>query len=111
LVVVGSSSGRLVLSLDTGKALHTGDGPDPLTGRGLVLPARGWVLAADREERLTAWRVNPVRARQLPPKPPPPSRWPDVRILRDAPTSPPVGLAFDADAKSVVVATENGKLA
>ena len=110
VVVLGSASGRLLLNLDTGKALNTGDGLDPLAGRGFVVPARGWVFAADREEHLTAWSVNPDRARRLPAKPPGPSRWPDVRVLCDAPASPPVGLAFAADGKAVLVATEDGKL-
>lgn len=69
LVVLGSPAGRLVLHLESGEAVNTGDGPNPLTARGLVVPAREWVLATDRENRLTAWRVNPARARQLTPKP------------------------------------------
>jgi WD40 repeat protein len=111
VVVLGPASGRLLLNLDTGKALNTGDGPDPLAGRGFVVPARGWVFAADREGHLTSWSVNPDRARRLPAKPAGPSPWPDVRVLRDAPASPPVGLAFAADGKAVLVATEDGKLA
>jgi WD40 repeat protein len=110
LVVLGTATGRLVLNLDTGEAINTGDGSDPLAGRGLVVPAREWVLAADQEERLTAWRINSTRARRLPSKPLPPNLWPDVHVHRDAPASPPVGLAFAADAQSVVVATEKGRL-
>jgi WD40 repeat protein len=110
LVVLGSPTGRLVLNLETGQALNTGDGPDPLTGRGLVVPTRSWILAADRDERLTAWRVNPARGTRLPAKPPPASPWPDVRVRRDAPNSPVVGMAFAADGKSVLAATENGRL-
>jgi WD40 repeat protein len=110
LIAIGPADGRLLLNIDTGKALSTGDGPNPLVGRGLVVPARGWVVAADRDDRLTAWKVNSARAGRLPPKPPAPSDWPDVRVYRDAPASPPVGLTFPTDGKTVLVATENGKL-
>jgi WD40 repeat protein len=110
LVALGSAKGRLLLNIETGRALNTGDGPDPLAGRGFVVPPRGWILATDREDRLTAWKVNPAPAGRLPPKPPAASDWPDLRVYRDAPTSPPVGILFAADGKSVLVATESGRV-
>jgi WD40 repeat protein len=110
VVALGPAANRVLLHLDTGKALNTGTGPDPVAGQKLVIPTRGWILAVDRDDRLTAWRVNPDMAARLPAKRPGPGQWPDINILRDAPVSPPVGLAFAADGKSVVSSTENGKL-
>lgn len=110
LVVLGTPTGRLVFDIDTRRALNTGNGPDPLAGRGVVVPARGTVLAATPDHRLIAWRVNGDRGRRLPPKPAARGPWPDVGLLRDAPASPPVGLAITPDGKSVLAATENGRI-
>ena len=110
VIALGPVPNRMLLNLDTGKALNTGDGLDPLAGRGLVIPNRGLILATDREERLTAWKVDADAAARLPAKPPRPSPWPEINLVRDAPMSPPVGLAYSMDGKSVVVATENGTL-
>jgi WD40 repeat protein len=110
LIVVGSATSRILMNLNTGKVMNMGDGPDPLVGRGLVVPVRGWVFAADHDQRLTAWTINDARSRRLPAKTAGPSPWPEVPVIRDAPVSPPVGLAFAADGKFVVVATENGRL-
>jgi WD40 repeat protein len=107
IAVLGTAPNRLLLSLESGKALGTGDGPDPLMGRGPVIPSRGLALATDRDSRLTAWRVE---SRHAAVKPPRLSSWPEASVLRDAPLSPPAGLAFSADGQSVIVATQDGKL-
>ena len=85
VVVLGTADGRLLLNLDTGKASTPATGRTRWPAAAFVVPARGWVLAADREGNLTAWTVNPDRARRLPAKPPGPGRRSDVRVLRDAP--------------------------
>jgi WD40 repeat protein len=110
VVALGPAPNRVLLNVDTGKALNTGDGPDPIAGRGLVVPARGWIGASDGDDRLTIWKVDPDSAPRLPSKKPRPSPWPDIKLVRDAPASPPVGLAYAPDGKTVVVATESGKL-
>jgi WD40 repeat protein len=110
LVVLTSSSGRLLLNIETGKAINLGDGPDPLAGRGIPVPPRGWILVADRDERLTAWRINPKLAASLPAKPPPKSPWPDIAVVRAIPNEPIVGLAVAADGESVLVAPQSGRL-
>jgi WD40 repeat protein len=110
LVALGPAPNQVLLNLDSGTALNTGNGPDPSVGRGFVIPPRGWVLAVDRDDRLTAWRVNAESAARLPAQRPKAGRWPDVRVLRDAPASPPVGLVFAANGKSLISATEDGRL-
>ena len=107
VVVLGAAPERLLLSLETGKGLSTGDGPDPLRGRGPVIASRGLVLATDRESRLTGWNVEPRQGASLPPKPPGRSSWPDVRVMRDASREPPIGMAFSADGQSLILATNS----
>lgn len=110
VVVLTSASGKLLLNIDTGKAINVGEGPDPLAGRGIPVPSRGWMLVADRDERLTAWRINPKLAAALPPKPPPRNPWPDIALVRNIPNEPVVGLTFAADGESVLVASQSGRL-
>ncbi|HEX3148554.1 MAG TPA: hypothetical protein VHR66_10750 [Gemmataceae bacterium] len=110
VVALGPSPNRVLLNIETGKALNTGDGADPLAGRGFVVPPRGLILTTDRDDRLNVWKVDADAATRLPPKTPRPSPWPDIALVRDAPMSPPVGLAYAPDGKAVIVATENGRL-
>ena len=90
--------------------LNTGNGPDPLVGRGVPAPQRGWVLAVDVDERLSAWRVNAKLAATLPGRPPRENKWPNIALVRDASADPPLGVAFASNGESVVVATQAGKL-
>jgi WD40 repeat protein len=108
VVVLTSISGRLLLNIETGRAINVGDGPDPLAGRGIAVGPRGWMLVADRDERLTAWRINPKLAGSLPAKPPPPGAWPEIAVVRACPTDPIAGIVFDGD--NVIIATQPGKL-
>jgi WD40 repeat protein len=81
-----------------------------LENRGIVVPSRGWVLAVDRDERLTAWRVNAKLAAELPAKPPKSNMWPDIAVVRDAPSGQIAGVAFTPDGDQVIVASQDGKL-
>src|SRR5262249_53331681 len=108
--VLTSATGRLLLNIETGKALNVGEGPDPLARRGIPIASRGLMLVADQDERLSAWRINPKLAASLPAKPPPRNPWPDIALVRDIPTEPLVGLTFAADGESVLIASQSGRL-
>jgi WD40 repeat protein len=110
IVVLTSASGKLLLNIETGKAINLGEGPDPLAGRGIPVPPRGWMLVADRDERFTAWRINSKLAASLPAKPPPANPWPDITLVRSIPNEPVVGLAVTADGESVLVASQSGRI-
>jgi len=110
IVLIGPAPNRFLLNIDTGKALNTGNGPDPLLGRGFSMPGSDLIFATDRDERLSAWRVNPKTADALPAKPPQRSAWSDIGLLRDAPHFPCAGLTFASNGKNVLVASQDGRI-
>jgi WD40 repeat protein len=111
LVALSFGPQWLVMNLETGKVAGSGPLPDPLTGRGLAMGRRGWVLAVGRDDRLAAWKILPDKAAEAPARPRLKGPYPDPKVVRDAPRSPAVGLAFAAGGKSVVSATEAGQIA
>jgi WD40 repeat protein len=100
----------MVVDGPRGKMAGTGDVPDPLAGRGLVIGRRGWILAVGKDDRLVAWKVLPDKVADAPARPPAGSLFPDVRLVRDAPRAPAVGLAFAPGGKWVLSATEAGPI-
>ncbi|MBO0697517.1 MAG: WD40 repeat domain-containing protein, partial [Zavarzinella sp.] len=110
LVGLGFDSQWLVMNLETGKVAGSGTLPDPLAARGVAIGRRGWVLAVGRDDRLAAWKVLPDKIAEAPARPPAKGQYPEVRLLRDAPASPAVGLAFALGGKSIVSATEAGRI-
>ncbi len=110
IVLVGPSPNHFLLNLDTGKALNTGNGPDPLDGSAFVMPGSDLICLMDRDVRLSAWRVNPKSAETLPAKPPGKTSWTDIALLRDAPNLPSAGLTIASNGKSVLVASQNGRI-
>ena len=110
VVALGSAHGRLLLNIATRNAFGVGDGYDPLAGPGITLPSRGWLLAIDRDDRLTAWQINPKLAASLTVKPPRRAAWPDIALIRDIRSEPLAGLVFAPDGDSVLVASQAGTL-
>ena len=110
LVAISPIQGWMILDLKTGKLLGTGEGADPISGRGTVNQQLGWILAVDTANRLAAWKVNREKVASAPARPPRDPEWPDAKLVRDAPKSVVVGLTHTRDGDAFVVATADRKL-
>jgi len=110
LVAIGSGDGWMVLNLQTGKLLGTGADPDPLWNRGAAIAELGWIITIDNTNRLAAWKVNGERVTNALARPPREGKWPDAKLVRDAPKSSVVGLVYTSRGNAFVAATADRKL-
>ncbi len=110
IIVLTTTTGRVLMNIDTGKVLNLGDGPDPLSGRGIAVPKHRWMLLTDGDEHLTAWQIDPKVAAKLPAQPPPPSPWPEIALVRSLPPELIAGITYDGDSDNVLIAWQTGKL-
>jgi WD40 repeat protein len=105
LAAVQMNTGWQVMDLVSGRVAGSGsDIPVPL-GTAVVLARRGQFVARAADDLLATWTVRPERVATAPAlRPAPPSMFPDVKVIRDAPRGMPIGLAVTADAQYVISA-------
>jgi hypothetical protein len=98
------------MDLASGKVAGSAENvPAPL-GTAVVLARRGWFVTRAADDRLAAWAVRPAEVAEAPALPPATDpRFPDPKVIRDAPRAVPVGLAV-MDGPAVVSVAEAGPL-